>query len=453
MNSKRFIRVIAIFAAILLSFASVYAASNYNITTTKPSNINEWNICRRVLNNAGKDIFVPTKTLAEWQTFMNNLPSGVSLAFCTPTPPLSLSAARQGTQGLLSWSSPSTNYGSAITNIKIYRSTSSGSETLYATVGNVNSYTDPSVSSSLIYYYKVLAVNGGGDGDFSNEAQIGTCDPNIITTFGTWSSCSKTCGGGTRTRTNINQCGNSVIETDNNCNPTPCCDANVIVSCSGCAAGTCSTKCGAGTCTQTCTNQCGGTVQQTIGCTDTSDAGKILSCGSCGACSTKCGTGTCSKTCNLVCGGTTTQTDTCTDKSGIGNCPSASSVQCGQTVTDTCGISCGYTGTANNQDNLQSNGYWDNCGVGVFIHSFGCTVCVYANTFNPYFVVGPDMAWGWRGTHCFGGHACGYYSVNTNGGYGYVPWQYSIVTPSGIDTGCGGTASFLITRCSNGVLL
>ncbi len=38
--------------------------------------------CKKVVNACGSAIFVPTKTAAEWLTFKNNLPAGVTLATC-----------------------------------------------------------------------------------------------------------------------------------------------------------------------------------------------------------------------------------------------------------------------------------------------------------------------------------------------------------------------------------
>jgi hypothetical protein len=79
-----------------------------------------------------------------------------------------LSATAGNAQVQLSWTTPNDG-GSAISNYRIYRGTSSGGETLLATVGNVNSYTDTSVVNGLTYYYQVSAVNGIGEGSRSNE--------------------------------------------------------------------------------------------------------------------------------------------------------------------------------------------------------------------------------------------------------------------------------------------
>src|SRR2546427_8205380 len=70
----------------------------------------------------------------------------------------------------LSWTAPSSNGGSAITNYKIYRSSSSGTEGYLVTVGNVTSYTDTGLARGHTYFYKVTAVNSIGTSHQSNEA-------------------------------------------------------------------------------------------------------------------------------------------------------------------------------------------------------------------------------------------------------------------------------------------
>ena len=56
-----------------------------------------------------------------------------------------------------------------ITGYKVYRGTSSGTETLLATVGSVTGYTDDTAANGTTYFYLVSAVNGVGEGLPSNE--------------------------------------------------------------------------------------------------------------------------------------------------------------------------------------------------------------------------------------------------------------------------------------------
>jgi Fibronectin type III domain len=68
----------------------------------------------------------------------------------------------------LSWTVPFDG-GSAITGYAIYRGTTSGGETLLASVAPGTTYADASVTSGITYYYRVLATNADGDGATSNE--------------------------------------------------------------------------------------------------------------------------------------------------------------------------------------------------------------------------------------------------------------------------------------------
>jgi hypothetical protein len=88
-----------------------------------------------------------------------------------PSAPQGLGATAGNAQVALSWSAPASNGGSAVTGYKIYRSTSSGSETLLASPpGTGTSYTDSSAANGTTYYYKVSALNAVGEGPLSNEA-------------------------------------------------------------------------------------------------------------------------------------------------------------------------------------------------------------------------------------------------------------------------------------------
>jgi len=86
-----------------------------------------------------------------------------------PSAPRSLTATGGDGTILLSWSAPASSGGSAITNYWVYRGTASGSLSLDATLGNVLTYTDTTVTNGVTYYYQMTAVNSIGEGPRSEE--------------------------------------------------------------------------------------------------------------------------------------------------------------------------------------------------------------------------------------------------------------------------------------------
>ncbi|MGI0088651.1 MAG: fibronectin type III domain-containing protein, partial [Nitrosotalea sp.] len=115
---------------------------------------------------------VSTISLLGTSSPSNTASATTQSAATVPGSPTGLAATAGNTQVSLSWTAPANNGGSAVTNYKIYRSTSSGTETLLATTGNVNSYTDTTVTNGQTYYYKVSAVNSVGESLQSNEASV-----------------------------------------------------------------------------------------------------------------------------------------------------------------------------------------------------------------------------------------------------------------------------------------
>jgi hypothetical protein len=87
-----------------------------------------------------------------------------------PTVPGAPTVTATGGNGVvhLVWNAPSDG-GSAITNYKVYRGTSSGTETLLTTLGTTTSFDDTAVSNGTTYYYKISAVNSVGEGSSSTE--------------------------------------------------------------------------------------------------------------------------------------------------------------------------------------------------------------------------------------------------------------------------------------------
>ncbi|MFL5936043.1 MAG: fibronectin type III domain-containing protein [Gaiellaceae bacterium] len=77
----------------------------------------------------------------------------------------------------LNWNAPGDNGGAAITGYKLYRSTSSGAETLLTTLGDLTTYTDTGLTNGTAYYYKVSAANSLGDGTASGELSAAPVAP------------------------------------------------------------------------------------------------------------------------------------------------------------------------------------------------------------------------------------------------------------------------------------
>jgi len=88
-----------------------------------------------------------------------------------PGVPTGLSALPVGGQVVINWIAPSDG-GSPITHYDLYRSTSlSGTYELVAYPLGSN-YTDAGLSAGQIYWYKVSAVNGVGEGAQSNAVSV-----------------------------------------------------------------------------------------------------------------------------------------------------------------------------------------------------------------------------------------------------------------------------------------
>ncbi|MFP4196398.1 MAG: fibronectin type III domain-containing protein [Methanomassiliicoccales archaeon] len=85
-----------------------------------------------------------------------------------PTAPQNLAASASDGKVSLTWDAPSDDGGASVTDYKLYRGTSSGQLSHYATTGST-SYTDSSVTNGQKYYYKVSAVNSEGEGPKSSE--------------------------------------------------------------------------------------------------------------------------------------------------------------------------------------------------------------------------------------------------------------------------------------------
>ena len=70
---------------------------------------------------------------------------------------------------ILAWQAPSNNYGIGIVGYNVYRGTTAGAEILYASIGNVTSWTDSNLTFGQTYYYVITAVNSLGESQNSTE--------------------------------------------------------------------------------------------------------------------------------------------------------------------------------------------------------------------------------------------------------------------------------------------
>jgi PKD repeat protein len=108
--------------------------------------------------------------------------SATPLQGAPPGPPTGLTAGAGNGQVTLSWTAPASNGGQQITSYRVYRGTSSGSETLLTTggcgtLGAVLSCTDTGLTNGQTYFYKVTAVNPAGESTQSNEASATPTSP------------------------------------------------------------------------------------------------------------------------------------------------------------------------------------------------------------------------------------------------------------------------------------
>jgi parallel beta-helix repeat protein len=69
----------------------------------------------------------------------------------------------------LTWNAPQFDGNSSITNYRVYRGTVPGGESFLVEIGNVTTHTDNGLTNGQIYYYKISAVNGIGEGPLSEE--------------------------------------------------------------------------------------------------------------------------------------------------------------------------------------------------------------------------------------------------------------------------------------------
>ena len=86
-----------------------------------------------------------------------------------PGAPGSLQAFPGNGEATLAWSAPASDGGSEVSNYRIYRGTTSGTESFLREVGESFVFKDTALSNNVTYYYQVSGVNAAGEGPRSNE--------------------------------------------------------------------------------------------------------------------------------------------------------------------------------------------------------------------------------------------------------------------------------------------
>jgi hypothetical protein len=82
-----------------------------------------------------------------------------------PSAPRSLTATTTKSGVALTWASPATDGGTAVTGYRVYRGTTSGTQSFYVAYGaNAIGMTDTAVARRTTYWYRVTAVNALGEG-------------------------------------------------------------------------------------------------------------------------------------------------------------------------------------------------------------------------------------------------------------------------------------------------
>ncbi len=112
----------------------------------------------------------------------------------SPSAPQILTSTSGDSTVTLSWLTPASNGGSLITSYKVYRGTSSSTETLLTTggcssLGNVLTCTDSNLTNNTTYYYQATALNSIGESAKSNET---IANPQATRIQGTVSNSSST---------------------------------------------------------------------------------------------------------------------------------------------------------------------------------------------------------------------------------------------------------------------
>jgi len=162
------------------------AITNYKVFRGTSSSSNQTLITSGGCANLGSTLACTDSGLTNGQIYYYTVSAVTSagqgaasnVVNATPTGPTlpgapALQASPGNGQNFLGWTAPASNGGSAITNYKVFRGTSSSNQTLItsggcANLGAVLACTDSGLTNGQIYYYTVSAVTSAGQGAASN---------------------------------------------------------------------------------------------------------------------------------------------------------------------------------------------------------------------------------------------------------------------------------------------
>ncbi|HEV2329883.1 MAG TPA: fibronectin type III domain-containing protein [Verrucomicrobiae bacterium] len=130
---------------------------------------------------------LPAGTFSLVVTAVGNASAPVSFTYSptTPATPTGLSASAVGTYAYLTW-----NLSPGATSYNLKRSTVNGGPytTLATKTAGVVSYTDPTLTNGITYYYVISAANSAGQS--ANSSQVSATGPIIVTTADQYGSAS-----------------------------------------------------------------------------------------------------------------------------------------------------------------------------------------------------------------------------------------------------------------------
>ncbi len=110
---------------------------------------------------------------------------------------------------LLTWTEPA---GQTVTSFNVYRSTSSGTETFYASVsGSTSTFLDNAVTQGTLYFYFVTAVNSAGESGHSPEVSATVPPPHVVTGSNSISFGSVMVGGSSSASATLQNTGTAPV--------------------------------------------------------------------------------------------------------------------------------------------------------------------------------------------------------------------------------------------------